>query len=75
MALQAFNWDQYPGAGVCSGLQCTYPTTRQLQTMLRDAATEASPKIIFWYDYWDTANAGQRTNFVRAVNRQRPCKR
>src|SRR5208283_3506945 len=43
MALQAFNWDQYPGAGVCSGLQCTYPTTRQLQTMLRDAATEASP--------------------------------
>lgn len=75
MALQAFNWDQYPGAGVCSGSQCTYPTTRQLQTMLRDAATEARPKIIFWYDYWDTVNAGQWTNFVRAVNPQRPCKR
>jgi hypothetical protein len=74
MALQAFNWDQYPDAGVCSGSQCTYPTTRQLQTMLRDAATVAKPKIIFWYDYWDTVNAGKWTNFVRAVNPQRPCK-
>ncbi len=73
MALQAFNWGQYPGDGVCSGSQCTYPTTRQLQTMLRDAATEAKPKIIFWYDYWDTVNAGEWTNFVRAVNPQRPC--
>jgi len=74
MALQAFNWGQYPEDGVCSGSQCTYPTTRQLQTMLRDAATEAKPKIIFWYDYWDTVNAGQWTNFVKAVNPQRRCK-
>jgi hypothetical protein len=75
MALQAFNWNQYPGSGVCSGSQCTYPSTRQLRTMLRDAATDAKPKIIFWYDYWDTVNAGQWTNFVRAVNPQHPCKR
>jgi hypothetical protein len=74
MALQAFNWGQYPGDGVCSGSQCTYPTTRQLQTMLRDAVNDAQPKIIFWYDYWDTVDAGQWTNFVRAVNPQRPCK-
>lgn len=72
MALQAFNWGQYPGDGVCSGSQCTYPTTYQLQTMLRDAASEAKPKIIFWYDYWDTVNAGEWTSFVRAVNPQRP---
>jgi hypothetical protein len=75
IALQAFNWNQYPGSGVCSGSQCTYPTTRQLRTMLRDAATDAKPKIIFWYDYWDTVNAGQWTDFVRAVNPQQPCKR
>ncbi len=75
MALQAFNWGQYPGDGVCSGSQCTYPTTSQLRTMLRDAATDAKPKIIFWYDYWDTVNAGQWSDFVRAVNPQRPCKR
>jgi hypothetical protein len=43
--------------------------------MLRDAATDAKPKIIFWYDYWDAVNAGQWTNFVRAVNPQHPCKR
>jgi hypothetical protein len=73
IALQAFNWNQYPGSGVCTGSQCTYPTTRQLQTMLRDAATDARPKIIFWYDYWDTVNAGQWTDFVRAVNPQHPC--
>jgi len=75
IALQAFNWGQYPGDGVCSGSQCTYPTTRQLRTMLRDAATDAKPKIIFWYDYWDTVTAGQWTDFVRAVNPQHPCKR
>jgi hypothetical protein len=75
MALQAFNWGQYPSDGVCSGSQCTYPTTHQLQTMLRDAAREARPTVIFWYDYWDTVNAGQWTNFVRAVNPQRGCKR
>jgi hypothetical protein len=75
IALQAFNWNQYPGSGVCSGSQCTYPTTRQLQTMLRDAATDAKPKIIFWYDYWDTVNAGQWTNFVTAINPQHPCER
>jgi hypothetical protein len=75
MALQAFNWNQYPGSGVCSGSQCTYPSTRQLRTMLRDATTDAKPQIIFWYDYWDTVNAGQWTNFVRAVNPQHPCKR
>ncbi|HTZ84053.1 MAG TPA: hypothetical protein VMB66_12725 [Candidatus Acidoferrales bacterium] len=72
MALQAFNWGQYPGAGVCSGSQCTYPTARQLETMLHDAVTGANPAIIFWYDYWDTVNAGQWANFVRAVNPQRP---
>jgi len=75
IALQAFNWGQYPGDGVCSGSQCTYPTTRQLRTMLRDAATDAKPKIIFWYDYWDTVTAGHWTEFVRAVNPQQPCKR
>lgn len=73
MALQAFNWGQYPGDGVCSGSQCTYPTTQQLQTMLRDAAIDAQPKIIFWYDYWDTVDAGEWSNFVRAVNPQRGC--
>jgi hypothetical protein len=73
IALQAFNWGQYPGDGVCTGSQCTYPTTHQLQTMLRDAATDAKPKVIFWYDYWDTVNAGQWTNFVKAVNPQRMC--
>ncbi|MFZ0734120.1 MAG: hypothetical protein WAM79_17495 [Candidatus Sulfotelmatobacter sp.] len=71
MALQAFNWGQYPDDGVCSGSQCTYPTPRQLRTMLRDAATEAKPKVIFWYDYWDTVNAGQWNTLVRAVNPQR----
>jgi len=70
IALQAFNWGQYPGDGVCSGSQCTYPTTRQLRTMLRDAATDAKPKIIFWYDYWDTVNAGQWSNLVTAANPQ-----
>jgi hypothetical protein len=75
MALQAFNWNQYPGSGVCTGSECTYPNPQQLQTMLRDAATNAKPKIIFWYDYWDTVDAGEWTNFVRAVNPQRPCKR
>jgi hypothetical protein len=75
MALQAFNWGQYPSDGVCSGSQCTYPTTHQLQTMLRDAVTDAQPKIIFWYDYWDTVNAGEWTNFVRAANPQRGCRR
>jgi hypothetical protein len=75
MALQAFNWNQYPGSGVCSGSECTYPTSHQLRDMLRDAATDAKPKIIFWYDYWDTVNAGEWTNFIRAVNPQRPCKR
>jgi hypothetical protein len=74
MALQAFNWGQYPEDGVCSGSQCTYPTTRQLQTMLRDAATDAKPKIIFWYDFWDTVDAGEWANFVKAVNPQRSCK-
>jgi hypothetical protein len=74
MALQAFNWGQYPEDGVCSGSQCTYPTADQLQSMLRDAATDAKPKIIFWYDYWDTVDAGQWTNFVKAVNPQRSCK-
>jgi hypothetical protein len=72
IALQAFNWGQYPSDGVCSGSQCTYPTPRQLRTMLSDAATDAKPKIIFWYDYWDTVNAGQWTDFVGAVNPQRP---
>jgi hypothetical protein len=43
--------------------------------MLRDAASHAKPKIIFWYDYWDAVNAGQWTNFVRAVNPQHPCER
>jgi hypothetical protein len=71
MALQAFNWGQYPEDGVCSGPQCSYPTTHQLQIMLHDAVAEADPKIIFWYDYWDTVDAGQWTNFVRAVNPQR----
>ncbi|SPF38355.1 exported hypothetical protein [Candidatus Sulfotelmatobacter kueseliae] len=75
IALQAFNWNQYPGSGVCSGSQCTYPTTRQLQTMLHDAASDAKPKIIFWYDYWDTVNAGQWSDFVRTVNPQHPCRR
>jgi hypothetical protein len=75
IALQAFNWGQYSEDGVCSGAQCTYPTTRQLQTMLRDAVTDANPKIIFWYDYWDTVDAGQWTSFVRAVNPQRSCQR
>ncbi|HTC56673.1 MAG TPA: hypothetical protein VK706_09705 [Candidatus Sulfotelmatobacter sp.] len=74
MALQAFNWGQYPDDGVCTGSQCTYPTTHQLQLMLRDAATEAYPKIVFWYDYWDTVNAGEWSNFVRAVSPQR-CRR
>jgi hypothetical protein len=74
MALQAFNWGQYPEDGVCTGSQCTYPTAHQLQTMLRDAAIDAKPKIIFWYDYWDTVNAGEWANFVRAVNPQRGCK-
>jgi hypothetical protein len=72
MALQAFNWGQYPGDGVCSGSQCTYPTIPQLRTMLTDAATGAKPRIIFWYDYWDTVNAGQWTDFVKAVNPQHP---
>lgn len=75
MALQAFNWGQYPADGVCSGSQCTYPTTGQLQAMLRDAATDAKPKIIFWYDYWDTVNAEEWSNFVKAVNPQRRCRR
>jgi hypothetical protein len=75
MALQAFNWGQYSQDGVCSGAECTYPTTRQLQTMLRDAAIKANPSIIFWYDYWDTVDAGQWSNFVRAVNPQRSCQR
>jgi hypothetical protein len=75
MALQAFNWGQYPGDGVCSGSQCTYPTAHQLRIMLRDAAVDAKPKIIFWYDYWDTVDAGQWTSFVRAVNPQRTCER
>jgi hypothetical protein len=75
MALQAFNWGQYSQDGVCSGSECTYPTRRQLQTMLRDAVNDANPKIIFWYDYWDTVDAGQWTNFVRAVNPQRSCQR
>jgi hypothetical protein len=75
MALQAFNWGQYPEDGVCSGSQCTYPTTHQLQTMLRDAANDAQPQIIFWYDYWDTVDAGQWDNFVSAVNPQRGCMR
>jgi hypothetical protein len=74
MALQAFNWGQYPGDGVCTGSQCTYPTAHQLQTMLHDAITDAQPKIIFWYDFWDTVNAGEWNNFVRAVNPQRGCK-
>jgi hypothetical protein len=73
MALQAFNWGQYPEDGVCTGSQCTYPTRRQLQNMLRDAVTDAKPKIIFWYDYWDTVDAGEWTNFVKAVNPQRMC--
>jgi hypothetical protein len=71
MALQAFNWGQYSSDGVCSGSECTYPTTQQLQTMLRDAAENAKPTIIFWYDYWDTVDAGHWDNFVRAVNPQR----
>lgn len=75
MALQAFNWGQYPGDGVCTGSQCVYPTTHQLQFMLRDAVIDAQPKIIFWYDYWDTVNAGKWSNFVKAVNPQRECKR
>jgi hypothetical protein len=73
IALQAFNWNQYPGSGVCSGSECTYPTPRQLQIMLHDAATAAQPEIIFWYDYWDTVNAGEWTNFISAVNPQRLC--
>ncbi len=71
MALQAFNWGQYPADGVCSGSECTYPTPVQLQIMLRDAVTDAKPKIVFWYDYWDTVDAGQWSNFVSAVNPQR----
>jgi hypothetical protein len=75
MALQAFNWGQYSEDGVCSGAQCTYPTRRQLQLMLRDAASDSKPSIIFWYDYWDTVDAGQWANFVSAVNPQRSCQR
>jgi hypothetical protein len=75
MALQAFNWGQYSEDGVCSGSECTYPTRRQLQTMLRDAVNDAHPSIVFWYDYWDTVDAGQWNNFVRAVNPQRSCER
>jgi hypothetical protein len=71
MALQAFDWGQYPADGVCSGSECSYPTNWQLETMLRDAVTEAKPKIIFWYDYWDTAKAGRWIDFVKAVNPQR----
>jgi hypothetical protein len=39
--------------------------------MLGDAVTDAQPEIIFWYDYWDTVNAGEWDDFVRAVNPQR----
>jgi hypothetical protein len=71
IALQAFNWGQYPSDGVCTGSECTYPTTHQFQVMLGDAVTDAQPEIIFWYDYWDTVNAGEWDDFVRAVNPQR----
>jgi hypothetical protein len=71
IALQAFNWGQYPSDGVCTGSECTYPTTHQFHVMLRDAITDAQPQIIFWYDYWDTVNAGEWGNFVKAVNPQR----
>jgi hypothetical protein len=43
--------------------------------MLNDTSTDAKPKIIFWYDYWDTVNAGEWTNFIGAVNPQRSCGR
>jgi hypothetical protein len=71
MNLQAFSWEDFAAGACASKSICVYPTVRQLQTMLTDAADASrAPSVLVWFDYGDTVANGQWSNLVSAANPQ-----
>jgi hypothetical protein len=68
MVLQAYSWEQEDPAA-CDG-PCAYPTVKQMQGLLDNAAASMNPQALLWYDYWDTVNASQWNNLLTAANPQ-----
>jgi hypothetical protein len=56
LVLQAFNWNQYPNDYPCRHFPSicnVFPTSAQLQVMLRLALQSSHPRLVLWYSYYD----------------------
>ncbi len=56
IALQAFDWSNYPGVGIATSPR--WPTRTEMRRMRDTAIATARPSLILWYSYFDVRGAG-----------------